>query len=58
MQWSATESSEEWKVYQQKLRVVYLPPEGQTLEEEDEGPVSPAPQPQRSSQDQGPESVG
>ncbi|OJA09614.1 hypothetical protein AZE42_01407 [Rhizopogon vesiculosus] len=28
---------EEWKVYQQKLRVVYLPPEGQTVEEEDEG---------------------
>ena len=30
---------EEWKVYQQKLRVVYLPPEGQTVEEEDEGHV-------------------
>jgi vesicle-associated membrane protein-associated protein A len=30
---------EEWKVYQQKLRVVYLPPEGQTVEEEDEGHI-------------------
>jgi len=29
-------SGEEWKVHQQKLRVVYLPPEGQTVEEEDE----------------------
>ncbi|KAG2361525.1 VAMP-associated protein [Suillus spraguei] len=34
-------ASEEWKVYQQKLRVVYLPPEGQTVEEEDEGHVEP-----------------
>ncbi|KAG2129486.1 PapD-like protein [Suillus clintonianus] len=30
-----------WKVYQQKLRVVYLPPEGQIPEEEDEGHVEP-----------------
>ncbi|KAG2102224.1 PapD-like protein [Suillus discolor] len=29
---------DEWKVYQQKLRVVYLPPEGQTVEEEEEEP--------------------
>ncbi|KAG1745991.1 PapD-like protein [Suillus paluster] len=34
-------TGEEWKVYQQKLRVVYLPPEGQTVEEEDEGHVEP-----------------
>lgn len=30
-------TGEEWKVHQQKLRVVYLPAEGQTVEEEDEG---------------------
>ncbi|KAF9242541.1 PapD-like protein [Melanogaster broomeanus] len=30
-------TGEEWKVHQQKLRVVYLPPEGQTVDEEDEG---------------------
>ena len=29
-------AGEEWKVHQQKLRVVYLPPEGQTVEEEEE----------------------
>ncbi|KAH7923815.1 VAMP-associated protein [Leucogyrophana mollusca] len=35
--WNVADGGEEWKVYQQKLRVVYLPPEGQTVEEEDEG---------------------
>ncbi|KAF9221019.1 VAMP-associated protein [Gyrodon lividus] len=36
--WNApTGAGEDWKVHQQKLRVVYLPPEGQTVEEEDEG---------------------
>jgi hypothetical protein len=35
--WNAPNGAgEEWKVHQQKLRVVYLPPEGQ-IEEEDEG---------------------
>lgn len=35
--WNTTNGSgEEWKVHQQKLRVVYLPPEGQIVEE-DEG---------------------
>ncbi|EGN98243.1 hypothetical protein SERLA73DRAFT_183174 [Serpula lacrymans var. lacrymans S7.3] len=34
--WNVTDATEEWKVYQQKLRVVFLPPEGQTVEEEDE----------------------
>ncbi|KAF5369351.1 hypothetical protein D9758_002761 [Tetrapyrgos nigripes] len=36
--WSAPEGTPDdaSKVHQQKLRVVYLPPEGQTLEEEDE----------------------
>ncbi|EAU86001.2 hypothetical protein CC1G_03024 [Coprinopsis cinerea okayama7 len=34
--WANTDANEEGKVYQQKLRVAYLPPEGQTLEEEDE----------------------
>lgn len=29
-------AGEEWKVHQQKLRVVYLPPEGQVVEEEEE----------------------
>ncbi|KAH7885329.1 PapD-like protein [Phlebopus sp. FC_14] len=39
--WNAPSGAgEEWRVHQQKLRVVYLPPEGQTLEEEDEGHVS------------------
>lgn len=33
----AGSTGEEWKVHQQKLRVVYLPAEGQTVEEEDEG---------------------
>ncbi|KAG1716057.1 hypothetical protein ID866_1083 [Astraeus odoratus] len=37
-------AGEEWKVHQQKLRVVYLPPEGQTVEEEDEGHVLDVPQ--------------
>ena len=36
LQWAAPEKSEESKVHQQKLRVTYLPPDGQTLEEEDE----------------------
>ena len=35
-QWANTDSNEEGKVHQQKLRVTYLPAEGQTLEEEDE----------------------
>ncbi|KAJ7784492.1 PapD-like protein [Mycena metata] len=34
--WSSPEAGEEGKVHQQKLRVVYLPAEGQTLVEEDE----------------------
>jgi hypothetical protein len=35
--WNVPEGGEEAKVYQQKLRVLYLPPEGQTVvEEEDE----------------------
>lgn len=40
--WSAPEgaSDDASKVHQQKLRVVYLPPEGQTLEEEDESAVN------------------
>ncbi|KAJ7612419.1 PapD-like protein [Mycena rosella] len=33
---ASTDTSEEGKVHQQKLRVVYLPAEGQTLVEEDE----------------------
>jgi hypothetical protein len=46
--WNAQAGAgDEWKVYQQKLRVVYLPPEGQTVEEEDEGhgetPMPPRP---------------
>jgi len=32
------DTSEEGKVYQQKLKVVFLPPEGQNIPEEDEGP--------------------
>jgi len=34
--WNVVDSSEECKVHSQKLRVVYLPPEGQVLEEEEE----------------------
>ncbi|TFK40834.1 PapD-like protein [Crucibulum laeve] len=34
--WASPEANEEGKVHQQKLRVAYLPAEGQTLEEEDE----------------------
>ncbi|KAJ2919204.1 hypothetical protein MD484_g1217, partial [Candolleomyces efflorescens] len=34
--WASTDTNEEGKVHQQKLRVTYLPAEGQTLEEEDE----------------------
>ncbi|TFK28077.1 VAMP-associated protein [Coprinopsis marcescibilis] len=34
--WASTDANEEGKVYQQKLRVAFLPAEGQTLEEEDE----------------------
>jgi len=34
--WSSPDAGEEGKVHQQKLRVVYLPAEGQTLVEEDE----------------------
>ncbi|KAF8585703.1 VAMP-associated protein [Ramaria rubella] len=40
--WSPAEGDSEIKVHQQKIKVVYLPPEGQTLEEE---PEEPAPQP-------------
>ncbi|KAF7298982.1 MSP domain-containing protein [Mycena indigotica] len=36
--WSGSDINEEGKVHQQKLRVTYLPPEGQTLVEEDEEP--------------------
>jgi hypothetical protein len=35
-QWSSSDANEESKVFQQKLRVTYLPAEGQALEEEDE----------------------
>lgn len=38
--WGTTEGGEEAKVHQQKLKVVYLPPVGQTLVEEDEGPAN------------------
>ncbi|KAF9267348.1 VAMP-associated protein [Marasmius fiardii PR-910] len=39
--WSSTDSANEADaVHQQKLKVVYLPPEGQTLVEEDENVVS------------------
>ncbi|KAF5338965.1 hypothetical protein D9611_008825 [Ephemerocybe angulata] len=34
--WATTDTNEEGRVHQQKLRVTYLPAEGQTLEEEDE----------------------
>jgi hypothetical protein len=36
--WSSSDSNEEGKVFQQKLRVTYLPAEGQALDEEDENP--------------------
>ncbi|KAG2153122.1 PapD-like protein [Suillus bovinus] len=50
--WNAQAGAgDEWRVYQQKLRVVYLPPEGQTVEEEDEGHVEP-PMPSRPSAEQ------
>ncbi len=35
-QWSSSDANEEGKVFQQKLRVTYLPAEGQPLDEEDE----------------------
>lgn len=41
IQWNVTGDNEEAKVHQQKLRVTYLPAEGQTLEEEEE-PQQPA----------------
>jgi hypothetical protein len=34
--WSPGEGDSDVKVHQQKIKVVYLPPEGQTLEEEPE----------------------
>lgn len=34
--WSSSDANEEGKVFQQKLRVTYLPAEGQVVEEEDE----------------------
>ncbi|PPQ91678.1 hypothetical protein CVT25_012891 [Psilocybe cyanescens] len=34
--WASPETNEDGKIFQQKLRVTYLPAEGQTLEEEDE----------------------
>ncbi|KAH9480412.1 Vesicle-associated membrane protein-associated protein scs22, partial [Psilocybe cubensis] len=34
--WANPDTNEEGKIFQQKLRVTYLPPEGQTVEEEDE----------------------
>jgi len=37
--WSSPDVADEGKVHQQKLRVTYLPAEGQTLAEEDENPV-------------------
>ena len=39
LKWATPEKTEESKVHQQKLRVTYLPPDGQTLEEEDETTV-------------------
>lgn len=40
-QWSVSEDgSEEDKIHQQKLRVTYLAPEGETLEEEDESQIA------------------
>ncbi|KAF8229704.1 VAMP-associated protein [Tricholoma matsutake] len=41
--WATPEKTEEFKVHQQKLRVTYLPGDGQTLEEEDEGIAHPQP---------------
>jgi len=38
--WNVTDSGEDTKVHQQKLKVVYLPAEGQILEEEDETQVN------------------
>ncbi|TFK52583.1 VAMP-associated protein [Heliocybe sulcata] len=35
--WNSTSDSEANKIHQHKIRVAYLPPEGQTVEEEDEG---------------------
>ncbi|EPQ54448.1 VAMP-associated protein [Gloeophyllum trabeum ATCC 11539] len=35
--WNSTSDSEQNKIHQHKIRVVYLPPEGQVVEEEDEG---------------------
>ncbi|GLB38395.1 putative VAMP-associated protein [Lyophyllum shimeji] len=43
--WTATDKGEEGQVHQQKLRVVYLPAEGQTLEEEEEPQPNPQPNP-------------
>jgi len=40
--WSSPDVNDEGKVHQQKLRVTYLPAEGQTLEEEDENLVATA----------------
>ena len=37
-QWASPEANEDGKVFQQKLRVTYLPAEGQVLEEEEENP--------------------
>jgi hypothetical protein len=38
--WSSPDVNDEGKVHQQKLRVTFLPAEGQTVEEEDENSVS------------------
>ncbi|KIY44753.1 VAMP-associated protein [Fistulina hepatica ATCC 64428] len=38
--WSSPEGTDESKIHQQKLRVNYLPPVGETVLEEDEGPMS------------------
>ena len=38
--WSSPDVNDEGKVHQQKLRVTYLPAEGQTVEEEDENSVA------------------
>lgn len=40
VQWGASEGGDEAKVHQQKLKVTYLPQEGQTVIEEDEGQVN------------------
>ncbi|KZT18620.1 VAMP-associated protein [Neolentinus lepideus HHB14362 ss-1] len=37
--WNSTSDNEASKIHQHKIRVAYLPPEGQTVEEEDEGHV-------------------